>query len=122
MEDALFDIEPAGRIDAGAPVRFRVVARNTDPETSHEAAASVSQITETHERILRIFSDCYELTDEHLATEWLTYGTHLGWPPISPSGLRSRRAELVARGKLRDSGRRSITRSNRSTIIWEICS
>jgi len=97
------------------------IARNTDPATSHEAARSVTGISETHERILRIFSDCYELTDEHLATEWLTYGTHLGWPPISPSGLRSRRAELVARGKLRDSGRRSITRTGRRTIIWELC-
>lgn len=97
-------------------------ARVTDPATSHRAARSVDGISETHERILRIFSDCYELTDEHLATEWLTYGTHLGWPPISPSGLRSRRSELVTLGKLRDSGRRSITRSGRSTIIWELSS
>jgi len=88
-------------------------ARITDPETSHEAAESVSNISETQERILNILKDG-PLTDEHLN---MIYKTQVGY--TSESGIRSRRAELVERGLVRDSGMRQKLRSGRSAIVWE---
>lgn len=38
---------------------------------------------------------------------------------MSPSGARTRRRELVDKGLVQDSGRRSTTQSGRKTIIWE---
>jgi len=40
-------------------------------------------------------------------------------PKASQSGLRSRRAELVKIGLVRDSGKRAQLRSGRYAIVWE---
>lgn len=89
-------------------------ARNTDPSTSREAAASVLRIRETQQHILDTLRTHGPLTDEqisHVAFEegWYT----------SPSGLRTRRAELVEKGLIADSGERHRTASGRRTIIWK---
>lgn len=120
--DALFDIEPAGRTDAGSPIRFRVVARSSDPVTSHEAAASVSvrDVTRTHELILSILSAYGWLTDEQIAQAYTRLIESQGAKPVSPSGLRSRRAELVALGKVKDSGQRGRTASGRASTRWAL--
>lgn len=39
--------------------------------------------------------------------------------PLSDSGIRSRRAELVERGMVRASGRFALSHSGRRMIIWE---
>jgi len=91
-------------------------ARTTDPETSHEAARSVKNLTQTQENILRIFNKYRRLTDEMLLRY---YRGQYRKPAVSDSGLRSRRAELVARGLLEDSGLRSKMNSGRNAIMWE---
>lgn len=95
--------------------------RNTDPITSHEAAASVRNITETHNRILTMLQEHGPATDEQLFDLWWRCRTSEPerWPHVSPSGLRSRRAELVDAGYVADSGDRGKTRSGRSCIIWK---
>ena len=83
-------------------------ARQTDPETSHEAAASIkpASITEMKERILEALRE--PRTDQELIayfSEWEYPGT--------PSGIRSRRSELEKVGLVKvvgyghtDSGKR----------------
>lgn len=94
--------------------------RNSDPITSHEAAASVRNITETHNRILGMLKNHGPMTDEDLFEMWSFKARVLDeWGSISPSGLRSRRAELVDAGFVEDSGEKGKTRSGRSCIVWK---
>lgn len=93
-------------------------ARHTDPSTSHEAARSITaeQLTETQRAILELLGS-RQMTDEQIAR-----AHHVGcqagaWSPASPSGLRSRRAELVERGLVEEKDRDK-TRFGRSTIVW----
>lgn len=76
------------------------LARATDPETSHEAAASVvDKLRESQRDVLRVFSQFHALTDEELIGQfgWLVA---FGGKPQSPSGIRTRRKELVVAGKI----------------------
>jgi hypothetical protein len=100
------------------------VARRSDPETSHEAAASVKNIRESHAFVKMLFRKHGPMTDEQA---WKIYSRdylhHVsGAPVMSPSGLRSRRAELTPpRGKgIRDTGLKSKTTSNRNAVVWDI--
>lgn len=107
------------------PRSYRVhvpAARATDPQTSHEAARSVRNQTETHRRILSLFklNALDGLTDEELAGQWQGWVDSRGWPPVSESGLRTRRHELVILGLLQDSGDKRLTRGGRRTTVWRL--
>lgn len=88
-------------------------ARTLDPSTSHEAAASVSNLTETKAYILKALN--HPRTDVDLVQ---AYRNMTGAPMASDSGIRSRRAELVASGHIVDSGARVKLPSGRSAIVW----
>ena len=91
---------------------LHAVARRGDPSTSWEAARSLD--SETLRRSLRLvlatLQDRGPMTDERLVE--VLDGA------MSPSGARSRRAELVALGFAYDTGRRAVLRSGRHAIIW----
>jgi hypothetical protein len=73
-------------------------ARNTDPESSREAARHASnKLRESQEAVLRLFHVLGEMTDEQLVEQYTTrMGNYPGlYPPQTPSGLRTRRHELV---------------------------
>lgn len=89
-------------------------ARKTDPVTSHEAAESVRTITLTQEFVLRVLRR--PRVDVELVKAYQAMKTA---PRASESGIRSRRAELVERGLVRDSGRRTRLESGRMAIVWE---
>jgi len=89
-------------------------ARNTDPQTSHEAAASVKDLTETKKYILKALNR--PRTDIGLGE---AYRNLKFAPRVSESGLRSRRSELVTDGLVRDSGERVKLESGRKAIVWE---
>jgi len=96
-------------------------ARTTDPVTSHEAAASVSNLTKTQQTILDLFQRVDKrMTDNELIRWYWWAVSNLQAPNASDSGIRSRRAELTRAGKLRDSGDRHQLPSGRNAIIWEL--
>lgn len=88
-------------------------ARNTDPKTSHDAAASVTNLTATQQAILK----CYNRprTDVSLVE---AYRNLKNVPRASESGIRSRRAELVGQGLVIDTGLREKLPSGRHAIVW----
>jgi hypothetical protein len=97
-------------------------ARNTDPETSRAAAASLTPPTlrASQEAVLDVFESRRKMTDVEMID---AYNHVLAFyvPPQSPSGLRTRRKELVRKGFLRDSGEREKMASGRKAIVWERC-
>lgn len=90
----------------------RAVARAGDPQTSWDAARSVRDIRASQSEVLRLFVARGAMTDEQVAERYSGFQ--------SPSGLRTRRAELVALGRLRDTGHRIVGRSGRRMIVWDI--
>ena len=117
--DALSDPEFRASVDAGLKdvQAGRTVARSTDPGTSWEAARSIDpdKISEFQSYILTHLRHLGPMTDEEL---WdIEDAIHHG--KVSPSGLRSRRSELVSMGLVRDSGRKDTLRSGRRAIVWE---
>ena len=98
-------------------------ARDSDPDTSHAAAESVRRITETQEAIADLMRHIGRpMTDTEIAYRYGEWREHFGdaIPRSSPSGLRTRRSELVERKIVRDSGKRERLPSRRHAILWEI--
>jgi hypothetical protein len=87
-------------------------ARTTDPETSHEAAMSVTNITPLKQEILQRLMT--PMTDTDLY-ETLRTGSRL---IVTESGVRSRRSELVQAGLVRDTGERVRLATGRRAIVW----
>lgn len=98
---------------------FDPVARVTDPDTSWAAARSVTDLTQKQAAVLSVLRSVDEgMTDEQIARQY-----DCGWSrrvPQSPSGLRTRRKELVDLGLVRDSGRRAEMETGRMAIVWEV--
>jgi hypothetical protein len=93
-------------------------ARSTDPQTSHDAAASVGNITDTKKAIVRILEVHGPLTDPEINAKYNKM-VNLGIAPrASESGLRSRRSELVNIGVVEDTGFKQKLESGRNAIIW----
>jgi hypothetical protein len=91
-------------------------ARTTDPDTSHAAAASVTSLANTQRGIYMLLSLDGPATDEELLYRWHERMA----APMSPSGLRTRRSELVDMGYVRDTGDRRPLQSGRNAIVWGI--
>lgn len=97
-----------------SPARAKV--RKYDPDTSWEAALSVS-----NEHTAKLYALIYQLLsgapmpDDHLYHMALQRADF----PITPSGVRSRRSELVRAGWVVDGGGRVPLRTGRKAIAWE---
>lgn len=101
--------------DAFAAAYQPARARATDPQTSHDAAASV-RLRQTHVTVYQLLRQG-ACTDEQLIAR---ARSHLTLIQMSDSGIRSRRAELVRAGWARDTGQRGVTVAGRPTTIWEV--
>lgn len=88
-------------------------ARTTDPQTSHEAAASVQNENTIRHWVLKLLDR--PRTDVELVE---VYRKMKYAPRASESGIRSRRAELVADGLVQDTGERKKLESGRHAIVW----
>lgn len=95
--------------------RKMAVARRGDPTTSWDAARGLGDLTEAQNQVWGILVAHGPLMDEEIERHAANMG--LGQ---SPSGLRSRRAELVAAGLVRWTGRtkRKSDTGNESRV-WE---
>lgn len=101
-----FHVEPAAR------------ARKTDPETSHEAAASLSAetLTKAQNEVLVVLCRLQGADDARL----IDFLSRRRGREVSRSGTETRRGELVRKGLVRDSGRRTRMPSGRRACVWEL--
>lgn len=97
-------------------------ARRKDPETSHEAARHVSErLRESQGAVLRVFDAFGPMTDEQLLDNYALFGQRNNVPMQSPSGLRTRRHELVELGKIVFTGRRDQSAGGKiKPRIWRL--
>lgn len=86
-------------------------ARGSDPITSHAAADSVTRIRMSQAHILAIITEYGPISDSEIYARLEM--------KMSPSGARTRRAELVERGFVVDSGSRERLESGRFSILWK---
>jgi hypothetical protein len=99
-------------------VPVRAFARKSDPETSHDAADSVRNLTELQKVIQQILT-LNKLTDEELVEFWPKIESQNPWlPKASPQSIRSRRKELVGKGLVFATRERRITKYGRKAIVW----
>jgi hypothetical protein len=93
-------------------------ARREDPETSKQAADSIplERLTRTQELVIYGLSTHGPATDEELISVFRSR-----WPGsrISDQSICSRRAELVRKGLVRDSGNRRRTQHGQRSVVWE---
>ena len=94
-------------------------ARRTDPQTSHDAADSVKNITEVKALILKTL--VVPMTHNELVNLWLTPAGNPrpGFCKSSPEAIRSRCADLVREGRVVDTGKRGKLASGRHAIVWK---
>jgi hypothetical protein len=98
------------------------IARTTDPETSHEAARSITGLRRSQRDVLRVLRSYGPMTDEQLVARYTALAKlkDSALRPQSPSGIRTRRAELRADSLVRDSGTRATMTTGRRAIVWEV--
>ena len=101
---------------------FSPAWRGNDPETSQQAATSISKenLSASRQAILELFQKHGAMHDEDLAARYAVLASEGSAPFLSPSGLRSRRSELCRAGYLEDSADRGKTHSGRASIIWKV--
>jgi hypothetical protein len=97
------------------PVSRRVRARSE--ATSWDAAVSVGteKGRKTFQRVYGILTQFGALTDSEISDMY----KNMYNDPVSPSGLRSRRAELVVAGWVKATGNRRKNHRGRDEMVWE---
>lgn len=94
-------------------------ARRSDPSTSHQAAASVGPLRDNQRAVLSVLQHFGPLTDEKLVTNYeATAKPHGSLPAQSPSGIRTRRRELVDRKLVADTSKKERMTTGRMAILW----
>lgn len=91
-------------------------ARRSDPQTSHDAAASVTGLRARQQAVLEVLRRWDGgMTDIQLINAYRSSPTA---PAQSESGIRTRRRELVDLGYVRSTGRTKLLPSGRRGTIW----
>lgn len=93
--------------------------RHSDPETSHLAERSVTNVRYKQSLVWAVLDEFGPLTDEELLEIYDQAVGLSGVDPQSPSGLRTRRAELVELGHVEWTGKRiRSSTNNRLRRVW----
>lgn len=90
--------------------------RASDPDTSRDAAEGLRNVRATHHFVMAALARS-PMTDEQIADR--------AWADeveVSPSGLRTRRSELVEAGYVRATEKRLPLASGRLGIVWALTS
>lgn len=95
-------------------------ARTTDPQTSHDAAQSISveSLSAMKRNILKILES--PMPDEDLVELYNNVAYMNSDKMASPSGIRTSRSILVKEGLVVDTGDKVKLRSGRMAIIWQV--
>lgn len=104
------------------PDVLKAHARRSDPQTSHDAADSISDIELRLRQaaVLKLFEVMGPMEHQRLIAAYTAHGLRLGLPKQSESGIRTRCSELVSLGRVKDSGARVMLPSGRKSIIWTL--
>ncbi|ANC31465.1 hypothetical protein [Isoptericola dokdonensis] len=98
------------------------LARRTDPDTSHDAAADVRRRrTIVRDCVLAIMREAPEpLTHERIVGRFRQRaGTRIGWPAATDSSVRTRVHELVRDGLVeRVPGAHGTSTTGRRAALW----
>lgn len=100
---------------------LRARARAIDPPTSHAAARSIKaqELRQSQEAVLEVFRLNGAMDDVELVERYIAHARDRRVKAQSPSGIRTRRHELVDAGQIRDTGRTVRLESGRHAIVWE---
>lgn len=102
----------------------RANARTTDPETSHVAAAGISDLIKNQRAVLLVLRRYGPATHEELVHRYnmvLNNGGIEGFPRQSASGIRTRCKELVKAGMAENTGDKRRISTGGLSIIWRAC-
>lgn len=108
LRDLAKTVEPEKRTP-----RSKAATRKSDPETSHEAAAKLGDLTEAQEEVLDLFRRHGPMMDEELVATAAREESKQ-----TESGLRTRRSELVESGVLAWTGRFGQNSNENRSRIW----
>ena len=103
------------------PIQTTTVARarNTDPQTSHDAAESVKRIEEQRRAIFALL-DGTPMCDEKLVEQYEMWEKIDNFPQVTPQRIRTARADLVKLGQVVATEYKERMRSGRYGIIWRV--
>ncbi len=108
-----------------AHARSMTALHDGDPETSHEAAASVYAITEVQENIITVLGELVLATDEQIIRH---YRTLFGKRGPTDQSIRTRRHELtegrrgasIFTARIQFSGKFGNSATGRRARLWEL--
>lgn len=96
------------------------LARTTDPDTSHQAAASLPDLRPSQDAVLRILRGLIQATDPELVAAYRRAVVRGEVPPQSSSGIRTRRRELVEARRVTATSVRVRQESGRCAQVWRV--
>ena len=91
-------------------------ARRNDPDPSHEAAESIGDLRPRLLAVHNMLAEYGPMTDYELTRLY----AKAGLIRQSPSGVRSRRAELVKQGLVEWTGDKVVLPSGRRAMVWGV--
>jgi hypothetical protein len=94
-----------------------LLASNTDPQTSHDAAdLAISKAAVVRRRVFDIFANFPNgLTDEEMTGHYFYFEEQLGWDQVNHETPRKRRSQLSGAGRLIPTGDR-----RRGQMVWSV--
>jgi hypothetical protein len=90
-------------------------ARHTDPDTAHNAYATLQHLSDKQRLVMRLLGTYGPLTDDGLSERAAQHGVNM-----IPTSIGKRRRELEESGLVINSGDRAPTRRGVSAILWTL--